>query len=97
MLVPHGPLSFKEIQFISYFAGDVGFKILKLQTNFAQNILFICCNFFSEIMVICLHLKHVSIGFNMHHHLRFQNGYNHLCNSTSFYFLSKTVEGSRAM
>ena len=43
------------------------FRFLKLQTHFSQNILFICCDIFCGIMVICLHLKHVSLGFHIYH------------------------------
>ena len=76
MPVPHWPLNsrfsiYNRNHIKRYFAWEVRFKVLKLQTHFSQNILFIYCNIFSEIMVICLGLKHVSLGFKMHHHLRF--------------------------
>ena len=50
----------------------LGFRVLKLQIYFSQNIPFICCDICSGNMVICLCLRHVSLGFNMHHHLHFQ-------------------------
>ena len=58
MIAPHWPLNSKELQFIIlikkyiklYFAWDVGFRVLKLQTHFSQNMLFIYCDIFSEII-----------------------------------------------
>ena len=58
--VTHWSLSSKEFQFTRKkyakrsFAWDVGFKVLKLQTQFSQNILFICCKFFSNIIYLFL-------------------------------------------
>ena len=67
----HWPLNpkvfvFYKEKYIKYYpAWYVEFKVLKFQTLFSQNILFICCDIWSEIIVICLHLKHVSLGFNI--------------------------------
>ena len=46
------------------------FRVSKLQSHFSKNILFVTCNIFSLLMVICLswslHCKHVSLlGFNI--------------------------------
>ena len=39
---------------------------VKRQTHFSQNLLFIGCDIFPQVMVICLHLiKHVTLGFNI--------------------------------
>ena len=40
------------------------FTVLELQTHFSQNILFICCNIFSEIISYLFDLKHFSLAFN---------------------------------
>ena len=83
MFVLHWHLNSKEFQFIKniyikrYFAWNVGFRVLTLQKYFSQNIVLICCVIFSEDMVICLRLKHVSLGFNMYH-LSFYHLFHHL-------------------
>ena len=79
-----------------YFAWEVRFKVSKLRTHFSQNVLSICCNIFSKIMIIYLRFKHV-LTCIIFYVSSFQNGHNHPCNSTSFYFQSATVEGSRQM
>ena len=48
------------------------FTVLELQTHFSQNILFICCNIFSEIISYLFDFKHFSLAFNMHYHFYFQ-------------------------
>ena len=40
------------------------FAVLELQIHFSQNILFICCNIFSEIISYPFDLKHFSLAFN---------------------------------
>ena len=40
------------------------FAVLELQVHFSQNILFICCNIFSEIISYLFDLKHFSLAFN---------------------------------
>ena len=64
-------LIYDNIYIKHYFAWDVRFRVLKLQTPFSQNIPFICCDIFSQVIVVCLHLKYVWLGFNIHHHLPF--------------------------
>ena len=44
-----------------------GVEGFELQTYFSQDVLFINLNIKSEVMVVCLHLKHISLGFNIYH------------------------------
>ena len=56
LLTPKGYKCYKKIHKECYF--------VKLQTNFSQVLLFISCDVFPQVMVICLHLiKHVPIRF----------------------------------
>ena len=39
---------------------------MKLQTHFSQDLLFIGCDIFPQVMVICLHpIKYVSLGLKI--------------------------------
>ena len=59
LLTPTGFTFYNKIYIKSYF--------VKLQTHFSQEVLFISCDIFPQVMVICLHLiKHVSLGFNIY-------------------------------
>ena len=64
---PYWPLNCKGFTFYykkyikGYSAWNAEFRVLKFQIHLSQNIISICCDIFSESMVICLHLKHVLI------------------------------------
>ena len=73
----------------------MGFSVLKLQTHFSQTIIFICCNIFSKNLVICCILNIWVVTCIIIYIFSFQNGLNHPCSSTSFYFQGKIVEVSR--
>ena len=62
---PHGLLTPKGFTF--YNKIHIKFCFVKLQTHFSQDLLFIGCDIFPQVIVICLHLiKHVSLGFNIY-------------------------------
>ena len=57
----------KQNMYKMLFCINVEFKRLNLQTYFSQDLLFIGCNIFPQVMVICLHLiKHVLLDFNIY-------------------------------
>ena len=70
---PYWPLNCKGFTFYykkyikGYSAWNAEFRVLKFQIHLSQNIISICCDIFSENMVICLHLKHVLLGYNIYH------------------------------
>ena len=58
LLTPKRYKSYNTIHIKSYF--------VKLQTHFSQDLLFIGCDIFLQVLVICLYLiKHVPLGFNI--------------------------------
>ena len=70
------------------FCKKCGRQGFELQTHFYQNVLFIGGDIFSEVMVICFHLKHVSLGFDIS---SFHNGLKHLCSSKPVSILRATL------
>ena len=57
LLTPKGYKLYNKIHIKCYF--------VKLETHFSQDLLFIGCDIFPQVMIICLHLiKHVPLGFN---------------------------------
>ena len=71
LLAPHGFLYeerfgfFKKYKMLFYI--NVEFRVLKLQTHFSQDVLFIGCNIFPQVIVIGLHLiKNISLGFHVY-------------------------------
>ena len=64
-LPPNGLLTPNEYKF--YNKIFVKYYFAKLQTHFSQDILFIGCDIFPQVMIICLHfIKHVLIRFQNH-------------------------------
>ena len=104
MLVPHRYLNSKEFQFIYktildailHKMSDLGLWNSKL--SFFRTF-YLLRHFFFEIVVIYLHLKHVSLGFSMitNYISSFQNRISNPCSSTSLYFQSKLVKGNCEM
>ena len=104
--MPHWCLNSKEFQFIYktildailHNISDLGLWNSKL-IFFRINFLSVATFFFFEIMVIYLHLKHVSFGFSMitNYISSFQNRISNPCSSTSLYFHSKLVKGNWEM
>ena len=76
-LIPNGLLTPKDYKYIIH----IKWFLVKVQNHFSQDLLFIGCDIFSQVMVICLHLiKHVPLGFKS------------LCSSsTSLYSKSEIV------
>ena len=63
-LVPHDLLTPKGYKF--YNKIHIKCYFVKIQTHFSQDLLFISCDIFPQVMVIFLHLiKHVALGFNI--------------------------------
>ena len=61
----------------------------------SRNVRFICCDIFSEIMMVCFHLKQVLLSFSFMADIsRFYNVLSHRHGSTSFYFNRNIMEGS---
>ena len=59
-LIPNGLLTPKDYKYIIH----IKCFLVKVQNHFSQDLLFIGCDIFSQVMVICLHLiKHVPLSF----------------------------------
>ena len=59
LLTPKGGTFYNKIHTKCYF--------VKYQTHFFQDLLFIGCDIFPQVMIICLNLnKHVSLGYNIY-------------------------------
>ena len=62
-LAPNGLLTLKGYK--SYNKIHIKGYFVKLQIHFSQDVFFIGCDIFLQVMVICLHLiKHVPLGVN---------------------------------
>ena len=62
-LTPTGLLSPKEYKF--YNKIHIKCYFVQLQTHFSQDLLFIGCDIFPQVMIICMHLiNHVPLGVN---------------------------------
>ena len=63
-LAPYDLLTPKEQKF--YHKIHMKCYFVKLQNHFSQDLLFIGCDIFPQVTVICLHLiKHVALGFDI--------------------------------
>ena len=82
------------------FQEDGQSKVLKFQNpflilSFTHFLRFIICDIFSEIMLVCFHLKHVLLSLTFIIDIpRFHNVLNHPRGPTSFYFNKNIIEGS---